>query len=107
MLALDLGVFNRKDHAVSFREAAIMSLIWVTCSLAFYAFLTVRGDLIHNITDFQHLQEVVLKHKHNIDLIAGNFAESLYLYRKKLALEYFIGYLVEYEMTVEDRKRVV
>src|SRR3546814_12297760 len=63
MLALDLGVFNRKDHAVSFREAAIMSLIWVTCSLAFYAFLTVRGDLIHNITDFQHLQEVVLKHR--------------------------------------------
>lgn len=102
MLALDLGVFNKKDHAVSFREAAIMSLIWVTCSLAFYAFLTVRGDLIHNITSFEQLQEIVTSHKHNIELIAGNFEESLELYRKNLALEYISGYLVEYALSVDN-----
>jgi tellurite resistance protein TerC len=37
MLALDLGVFHRKAHAVSLREAAIWSLVWVTLSLIFNA----------------------------------------------------------------------
>lgn len=35
MLALDLGVFQRKAHGVSFREAAIWSAVWVAISLAF------------------------------------------------------------------------
>ncbi len=37
MLALDLGVFNRKTHAISNREAAIWSVVWITCSLVFNA----------------------------------------------------------------------
>ncbi|MGH7477916.1 MAG: TerC family protein [Longimicrobiales bacterium] len=37
MLALDLGVFHRQAHAVSFREAAIWSGIWVTLALLFGA----------------------------------------------------------------------
>jgi tellurite resistance protein TerC len=37
MLALDLGVFNRKVHAPSVREAAIWSAVWVALSLAFNA----------------------------------------------------------------------
>lgn len=35
MLALDLGVFHRKAHAVSVREAAIWSAVWVSVALAF------------------------------------------------------------------------
>lgn len=35
MLALDLGVFNRKAHAVSFREAAIWSAVWIGLALVF------------------------------------------------------------------------
>lgn len=35
MLALDLGVFHRKAHAVSLREAAIWSAVWVALALAF------------------------------------------------------------------------
>jgi tellurite resistance protein TerC len=34
-LALDLGVFNRRAHAASLREAALWSLFWVALSLAF------------------------------------------------------------------------
>jgi tellurite resistance protein TerC len=37
MLALDLGVFNRKDHVVGFKEAAGWSLVWVALSLLFNA----------------------------------------------------------------------
>lgn len=35
MLALDLGVFNRKAHEVHFREALTWSIVWVALSLAF------------------------------------------------------------------------
>lgn len=35
MLAVDLGVFHRKAHAVSTREAAAWSAVWVSLALAF------------------------------------------------------------------------
>lgn len=35
MLALDLGVFNRKAHAVSFREASLWSAVWISLALLF------------------------------------------------------------------------
>jgi tellurite resistance protein TerC len=35
MLALDLGVFNRKAHEVHFKEALTWSCVWVALSLAF------------------------------------------------------------------------
>src|SRR5690606_28257122 len=39
MLALDLGVFHKDTHRVSAREALIWSIVWVTLSLAFNAFI--------------------------------------------------------------------
>ncbi|MDP2306987.1 MAG: TerC family protein [Pseudomonadota bacterium] len=35
MLALDLGVFHRKSHAVTMREALAWSAVWVACSFGF------------------------------------------------------------------------
>ena len=35
LLALDLGVFHRKAHVVSIREAAVWSVIWVVLALTF------------------------------------------------------------------------
>ena len=35
VLALDLGVFNRKAHVVTVKEAAIWTTVWVTLGLAF------------------------------------------------------------------------
>src|SRR5512137_451944 len=37
MLALDLGVFHRKAHPVSIREASIWSVVWITLALLFNA----------------------------------------------------------------------
>jgi len=37
MLALDLGVFHKKAHAVSFKEAAVWSCVWISMSLLFNA----------------------------------------------------------------------
>jgi tellurite resistance protein TerC len=35
MLALDLGIFQRRAHTVGFREAAIWSIVWIVLALAF------------------------------------------------------------------------
>lgn len=42
LLALDLGVFNRKPHAPSFREAAGWSVFWIALALAFGGFVWAR-----------------------------------------------------------------
>ncbi|MEZ4219846.1 MAG: TerC family protein [Polyangiaceae bacterium] len=39
MLALDLGVFHRKAHAVGFREAAVWCGVWVMLALLFNAWI--------------------------------------------------------------------
>lgn len=35
MLALDLGVFHRKAHEVSFKEASVWSVVWISLALLF------------------------------------------------------------------------
>ena len=37
LLALDLGVFNRKDHIFSFKEAIMWSVVWILISCTFGA----------------------------------------------------------------------
>lgn len=62
-LALDLGVFNRKSHIISTREAATWTAIWVTFALLFsfvirYLF---SSGLVPNPTDITP-QTAVLKY---------------------------------------------
>src|SRR3990172_393232 len=35
MLSLDLGLFNRKAHSVTYREATTWSVVWITLALTF------------------------------------------------------------------------
>lgn len=44
MLALDLGVFHRKAHVVTFREAVAWSLVWFTLALGFAVFVYFAYD---------------------------------------------------------------
>ena len=39
MLALDLGVFHRKSHEVSVKEALIWTFVWIFLALVFNAIL--------------------------------------------------------------------
>ena len=36
VLALDLGVFHKKAHEVSFKEASIWTTIWISVALIFF-----------------------------------------------------------------------
>ncbi len=102
MLAIDLGVFNKKDHVVKLKEAGIMSAIWVTLALAFYYFLTKEGHFLHGISNFTQLAEVTERHLHNIELNPNDFAGSLETYRKNLGLEFLTGYVIEYALSVDN-----
>ncbi|MFM6976041.1 MAG: TerC family protein [Sphingobacteriaceae bacterium] len=102
MLAIDLGVFNKKDHVVSLKEAAIMSAIWVSFALGFYVLLLTEGDFLHGIQNYTQLEQITKNYLHNIVLIPDNFQASLSIYRQNLALEFITGYVVEYALSVDN-----
>ncbi|RKD18667.1 hypothetical protein BCY91_15140 [Pelobium manganitolerans] len=102
MLALDLGVFNKKDHKVSFKQAAVMSAIWVSFAIGFYFFLKTEGHELHNIHNQAHLAQVVKDHQHNITLNGANFSENLKKYNDNLGLEFITGYVIEYALSVDN-----
>jgi tellurite resistance protein TerC len=49
---LDLGVFNKKSHVVSNKEAAIWSLVWIGLSMAFSVFILMDFNF-EKFTQFQ------------------------------------------------------
>lgn len=102
MLAIDLGVFHKKDKPVSFRQAAIMSFIWVSFAIGFYFLLKVEGHQLHNIKDQAGLELIVKEHQHNITVNSPNFQENLYRYTENLSLEFITGYVIEYALSVDN-----
>ena len=75
MLALDLGVFHRKAHAVSGREALIWSVVWISLSLVFNAVIYFYWDRL--------------------------IPESTYTNREA-ALAFLTGYLIEKSLSVDN-----
>lgn len=102
MLAIDLGVFNKKDHVVSFKEAATMSAIWVSFALGFYVLLLTQGDVLHGIQNYAQLKAITQEYLHNIVLVPDNFSTSLAAYKQNIALEFITGYVVEYALSVDN-----
>ncbi len=104
MLIIDLGVFSKKSHTVSFKEAGIWSGVWVSFALIFTYIIYTHGDLIHGITNFEQLKLAVSKFDPDnmAKLDATNFENSLLDYRKNMALEFLNGYLLEYALSVDN-----
>ena len=100
MLSIDLGLFNKKAHKVSMKEAAVMSFIWVSFALGFYFLLITNGEILHGISNFAQLQEFTTSNLHNIRLNPNNYAESLTIYNQNLGLEFITGYVIEYALLV-------
>ena len=90
MLALDLGVFHRKAHAVSVKEALIWSCVWVALSLAFtpVVYLLFSGH-IEGFGDYP----------------AARVAAAPSLYPNtpgQAALMYLTGYITEWSLSVDN-----
>ena len=73
MLAIDLGVFNRKPHEISYKNAAIWSGVWVALALVFAG------------------------------LLFGPLGWELFgAVRHQKALEFLTGYLIELSLSVDN-----
>jgi tellurite resistance protein TerC len=102
MMAIDLGLFGKSDKPVSMKQAGIMSAVWVSLALIFYALILRYGDLLHHVDSFAALQDINIKNFHHLKLVPDDLAGSLNLYRKNLALEFITGYVVEYALSVDN-----
>jgi len=102
MLLLDLGVFSRRSHVVSFKEAAAWSAVWVMFSLAFYIFLNYYGDLIHGIDTNAELLSIKDKYARHLKLHPSDFELNKRIYLDNMSLEYITGYLMEYALSVDN-----
>ncbi|MBM4413613.1 MAG: hypothetical protein FJ040_09265, partial [Chloroflexi bacterium] len=49
MLALDLGVFHRKAHEVSIKEATIWSIVWIGLALVFNVLILYYWDVMNPV----------------------------------------------------------
>jgi len=75
LLALDLGVFHRKAHVVSIKEAAIWSVVWISLSMLFNLGLYFFWDKISPSSTYSN---------------------------SEAALAFFTGYLIEKSLSVDN-----
>jgi tellurite resistance protein TerC len=64
MLALDLGVFNRKSHAVSIKEALVWSGVWIMLAMAFNVLVYIN---LGNEKAFQFFTGYVIEKALSVD----------------------------------------
>jgi TerC family integral membrane protein len=86
LLLVDLGLFHREAHKVSFREATAWTVVWVTLALAF------------NFA-FYHYMLARFASDARLLAIPGFSPEAA---ARNAALEFLAGYVVEYSLSVDN-----
>lgn len=103
LLLLDLGVFHKDDHIVTFKEAGRWTFVWVLLAVAFGIFILLSGELIHGVKTQEELLAINELHGHNIQFDWNQGLDyNIKLYRKAMAMEYFTGYLVEESLSIDN-----
>ena len=86
LLAIDLGVFHREAHEVSFTEAATWSVVWVALALAFNV-----GFYFYALQSFPNNPRLAAIPGFDADAAAW-----------RAALEFLTGYIVEKSLAVDN-----
>jgi len=86
ILALDLGVFHRKAHEVSFKESSIWTGIWIGLALAFNYFFYLYAQ-------FKFAADARLQALPGFDAAVA---------AKQSALEFLTGYVVEKSLAIDN-----
>jgi tellurite resistance protein TerC len=86
LLAIDLGIFHRQTHEVTWREAAIWSVVWISLALLF---------------NFGLYHFALWKFSHDPRLMAlPGFSPEASAWQ--VALEFLTGYVVEKSLAVDN-----
>jgi tellurite resistance protein TerC len=97
-LALDLGVFHREAHAVSMKEAVTWSVIWLTCGIAFSAFVYAAYEgrwLGLGVDTVKYNTAEAVKAGAPL-IVAGEVAGF------EAAKQYLVGYVVEKSLAMDN-----
>ena len=88
VLALDLGVFHKQAHEVSFREAAVWSVVWVILGLSVGAVLWWYAG--HALDDPERIATL------------ARLGETSAAAADRIGMEYLAGYIVEKALAVDN-----
>jgi len=91
LLAVDLGIFHRKAHAVSFREAATWTVVWIALSLLF-------NFLLYRYALWKFPQDSRLMALPGFDPSAAAWSVSL---------EFLTGYVIEKSLSVSSTQTLL
>lgn len=86
ILVVDLGIFHRRAHAVSFREAAIWSCVWIALALAF-------SYLLYQFALWKFPQDARLMAIPGFDAAAA---------ARQITLEFLTGYVIEKSLSIDN-----
>jgi tellurite resistance protein TerC len=86
LLAMDLGIFHRKAHAVSFRESAIWTVVWIALALLF-------NYGLYQYAQWKFPQDARLMMMPGFDPQAA---------ADRVSLEFLTGYIVEKSLSVDN-----
>lgn len=103
MLALDLGVFHKKDHVIGIKEAAIWTGIWIGMAMLFSLVLLFHAEWVHGITDMKSLLNYTKDAGLEKLIQPGmEYSEALKIYRREIFEQYMAGYWLEKSLSIDN-----
>lgn len=103
MLAMDLGVFHKKDHVIKVKEAGIWTGIWIALAMLFGLLLRFRAEWIHGIASMEDL--LAYAKGSNLEALlasAADYGAALDIYRKEIFSQYLAGYFLEESLSIDN-----
>lgn len=103
MLAMDLGVFHKKDHEIKAKEALIWTCVWVLMAMGMALLIRLRAEWVHGITSMEELLSFASGTSLEALIQPGmDFASALDVYRKEMANQYLAGYFLEESLSIDN-----
>ena len=103
MLALDLGVFHKKDHEVGLKEATLWTVVWIALSMVMALVVRFHAEWIHGIATMDDL--LAYASGTGLETLLNpqsDFAANLDIYRKELSHQYLAGYFLEKSLSIDN-----
>lgn len=103
MLAMDLGVFHKKDHEISSKEALGWTCVWVLLAMGMALLLRFKAEWVHGISSMEDLLAYVSGTGLQSLIQPGmDFGEALNIYRKEITNQYLAGYFLEESLSIDN-----